>query len=189
MKRYIRMPQSEIRNGSMSLTAVQPEHIESIRQWRNEQMDVLRQAHPISPDEQATYFERMIWPDMDSSTPRQILVSIHLNSEFIGYGGIVHLSWTDMRGEVSFLIRTELMKDPATVDRLFSDYLTLIKQLAFRDLGLRRLSTETFAHRTDIIPLLERNGFVREGRMREHVLVNGVPTDSLIHGCLAHDEP
>jgi RimJ/RimL family protein N-acetyltransferase len=182
------MPQSEIREGSMSISAIQPEHIESIRVWRNEQMDVLRQAHPISPDEQVAYFDRMIWPDMDSATPRQILVSILLNGEFVGYGGIVHLSWTDLRGEVSFLIKTDLMKSPATVDRLFSDYLTLIKQLAFRDLGLRRLSTETFAHRTDIIPLLERNGFVREGRMREHVLVNGVPTDSLIHGCLSHDE-
>ena len=188
MKRYSRMPHSEIRNRLMSLTAVQPEHIESIRQWRNEQMDVLRQAHPISVDEQSTYFDRVIWPDMDSATPLQILVSIHFNAEVIGYGGIVHLSWVDLRGEVSFLIRTELMNDPAAVDRLFSNYLTLIKQLAFRDLGLRRLSTETFAHRTDIIALLERNGFVREGRMREHVLVSGVPTDSLIHGCLAYEE-
>lgn len=189
MKRYVRMPSSEIRHGSMAISAVQPEHIESIRVWRNEQLDVLRQAHPISVDEQTAYFDRVIWPDMDSTTPRQILVAIHLNGEFIGHGGLVHLSWSDQRGEVSFLIRTDLMKDPATVDRLFSDYLTLIKQFAFRDLGLRRLSTETFAHRTNIIPLLERNGFVREGRVRECVLVNGVPTDSLIHGCLAHDEP
>jgi RimJ/RimL family protein N-acetyltransferase len=79
-------------------------------------------------------------------------------------------------------------EEQATVDRLFSDHLTQIKQLAFRDLGLRRLSTEIFAHLTNIIPLLERNGFVREGRMCERVLVNGVPTDSLIHGCLAHDK-
>jgi RimJ/RimL family protein N-acetyltransferase len=188
MKRYVCMPQSEIREGSMSISAIQPEHIESIRIWRNEQMDVLRQAQPISPDEQIAYFDRMIWPDMDSAHPRQVLVSLFENGSFIGSGGLVHISWSDLRAEVSFLVETSRMSDPATVDRLFSTYLRLVKTLAFRDLGFRRLSTETFAHRTDIIPLLERNGFVREGRMREHVLVNGVPTDSLIHGCLAHDE-
>jgi len=187
MKRYVCMPHPEIYNEYMSISAVQPEHIESIRLWRNEQMDVLRQLEPISPAEQYDYFERVIWPEMDSTTPRQILVAIHLNGSFIGYGGVVHLSWYDLRGEVSFLIRTDLMNDQATVARLFSNYLLLIKCLSFRYLGLRRLTTETFAHRTEIIALLEQNGFVREGRMREHVIVKGVPTDSLIHGCLFHD--
>jgi RimJ/RimL family protein N-acetyltransferase len=181
------MPHSEIRDGSMSISAVQPEHIESIRLWRNEQMDVLRQARPISKDEQISYFDTHIWPDMESPTPKQILVAIHEDGIFIGYGGLVHMSWNDFRAEVSFLIRTDLMSDAASVDRIFSHYLGLIKKLAFHDLGLNRLVTETFAHRTDIIPLLEKNGFVREGRMRKHVRVNGLPTDSLIHGCLAHD--
>jgi hypothetical protein len=101
----------------MAISAVQPEHIESIRVWRNEQLDVLRQAHPISVDEQTAYFDRVIWHDMDSTTPRQILVAIHLSGEFIGYGGLVHLSWSDQRGEVSFLIRTDQMKNrlPSTV--------------------------------------------------------------------------
>jgi RimJ/RimL family protein N-acetyltransferase len=188
MKRYVCIPNQEIRNEFMSLTAVQLEHIELIRVWRNEQMDVLRQANPITSHEQVLYYERKIWPDMDSANPKQILVAIHYNTEFIGYGGLVHLSWADKRGEVSFLIKTDLMKDPGTVELIFSGYLSLIKRLAFSELGLRRLTTETFAHRTDIIALLEQNAFVREGRMREHVLVNGKPTDSLIHGCLADDE-
>lgn len=187
MKRYACMPQAVIRDGSLSISAVQPEHIEQIRVWRNEQMDVLRQTRPISIAEQISYFDTHIWRDMESPYPKQILVAIHEDGIFIGYGGLVHISWNDSRAEVSFLIRTDLMSDSASVDTIFSSYLGLIKHLAFRDLGLNRLVTETFAHRTDIIPLLEKNGFVREGRMREHVRVNGLPTDSLIHGCLAHE--
>lgn len=182
------MQSPEIRLGMMVISPIQPEQIERIRIWRNEQLDVLRQTHPISADEQIAYFDDVIWPDMNSTTPHQILVGIHLSGEFIGYGGLVHISWHEQRGEVSFLIRTDLMKDSGTVSQIFSDYLKLIKRLAFTDLGLRRLYTETFAHRTSIIQLLESNGFIREGRMREHVLVNSVPTDSIIHGCLAHDE-
>jgi len=188
MKRYACMPQPVISNGSMSLAAVQPEQIELIRLWRNEQIDILRQTRIISHTDQLAYFERQVWPELQSKTPRQILLAIHENGRFIGYGGLVHLYWEHLRGEVSFLMCTEIMKDPSTVSRLFSQYIILIKQFAFKDLGLRRLNTETYSHREDIIALLESNGFRFEGRMREHVIINGKATDSLIHGCLAHDE-
>lgn len=188
MKRYACMPNAEIVRGSLSISAVQPAHIEAIRQWRNAQMDVLRQAHPISVEDQIAYFDRAIWPDMDSAQPKQILVSLFENSIHIGYGGLVHVSWPDLRGEVSFLLNPDHVSDAANYETCFSGYLDLVKVLAFEELGLRRVFTETYAHRTAHIAILERNGFQLEGRMRGHVRIDGRPVDSLIHGLTTYDE-
>ena len=38
-------------NENYTLETVQPEHIEKIRKWRNEQLEVLRQSKPISKDD------------------------------------------------------------------------------------------------------------------------------------------
>lgn len=172
----------------MSLSAVQPEHIESIRVWRNAQMDVLRQSAVITPEAQQTYFETVIWPDYESAQPKQLLVSIFRDHRHIGYGGLVHISWPDLRGEVSFLLNPDLTSDASTYDSIFSGYLELIKILAFNDLGLKRLYTETYAHRTAHIGILERSGFHSEGRLRGHVRIDGLPVDSLIHGLTTYDE-
>ena len=46
--------------GEYSTETVQPGHIELIRQWRNEQMDVLRQSIHITKEEQKYYYESKI---------------------------------------------------------------------------------------------------------------------------------
>ena len=61
--------------GDYELESVQPEHIEKIRQWRNEQMDVLRQSKPISKEQQIQYYEKHIWSELKSSQPKNILLS------------------------------------------------------------------------------------------------------------------
>jgi RimJ/RimL family protein N-acetyltransferase len=182
------MPNAEIVHGSFSIMAVQPDHIEPIRQWRNAQMDVLRQSSPITPEAQRSYFDTVIWPDLDSPRPRQLLVSFFRENELVGYGGLVHLSWPDLRGEVSFLLNPVHIEDPATYEALFSGYLDLVKRLAFEELGLKRIFTETYAHRTAHIGILERNGFQLEGRLRGHVRINDRPVDSLLHGLTMYDE-
>ena len=40
---------------------VQPEDIEQIRLWRNQQMHVLRQSKFISKEEQIAYYEKYVW--------------------------------------------------------------------------------------------------------------------------------
>jgi RimJ/RimL family protein N-acetyltransferase len=184
---YACMPNPVIMSGPISITAVQPCEIEAIRRWRNDQMDVLRQTEPILPKQQRQYYETKIWPELRLPCPRQMLLSIHENEHHIGYGGLVHISWPNSRAEVSFLVDTALTIDEARHAQLFRDYLRLIKTLAFRDLGLHRLYTETFSHRSMHLRVLEENGFVLEGRLRNHVRVNGLPYDSILHGCLRDD--
>jgi len=37
------------------------------------------------------------------------------------------------------------------------------------------------------VSILEKNGFVQEGRMRQHVIIKGTFHDALIHGIIKSD--
>jgi RimJ/RimL family protein N-acetyltransferase len=184
---YRIMPRSRLSEGDLELRAIGPQDIEAIRQWRNAQMDVLRQSSVITPEAQQRYFSEHVWPDKEVMTPRQILLAIEQHGRLIGYGGLVHISWHDQRAEVSFLLEPELEADPQAQVVVFSRFLKLVLELAFVDLSLSRMWTETYAHRAEHLRTLEAVGFRLEGRMRAHVIVNGTPTDSLLHGLLANE--
>jgi len=179
---YACMTEARVSDGALSVAAVQPRHIEAIRQWRNAQMDVLRQAKEIAPQEQADYFARHIWPDKAKAEPANLLLIIEAEGEPVGYGGLVHLAWAHRRGEISFLVKPDIAADLPAYQRCFRGFLGLAERIAFGQLGLHRLFTETYAIRTDHMAVLEAAGFVREGAMRHHVWIDGRPVDSILHG-------
>jgi hypothetical protein len=167
-----------------SIIPVQPETINSIRVWRNKQMDYLRQKKPVSFEEQEKYYSENIWPDMRSPRPKSILVNYFLNKKHIGYGGLVHISWENKRAEVSFLIeptRSQIL-DLYCTDMVV--FLEMIKTLAFRFAKLSRIFTETYSLRPHQIENLELAGFTKEGILKEHLRVKGKPYDSVFHGFL-----
>lgn len=184
---YRCMPRAEIADGRYAVRAVEPAHIEAIRLWRNAQIDVLRQAAPITPQQQLDYYARAIWPAKTAAEPCDILLIYLEDEKPIGYGGLVHIAWAYRRAEVSFLLDPDVQRDDQVLAALFAQFLKLMKELAFRDLGLMRLHTETYAMRHVHIATLEACGFQREGCLRHHVIVDGCPTDALLHGCLADD--
>ena len=185
---YICMPRPEISDAELLVRAVEPVDIEAIRIWRNAQMEVLRQKAEVSASQQAEYYSRHVWPEKSCEKPSNILLAIIRAGCLIGYGGLVHVAWEHRRAEVSFLLAPELELDADTRAVLFNCFLRLMKTLAFEDLGLARLFTETYATRRRHIETLESCGFIREGRQRHHVQIEDVPVDSLIHGVLATDE-
>ncbi len=144
---YACLSKPMVRHGVLSLIAVQPEHIEAIRNCRNAQMDVLRQSAPITPDEQTAYYAANIWP-------------------------------------VSFLLEPHLAKANDVYALYFSTFLRLIQTVAFDDLELHRLFTETYATRAHHISILESTGFHLEGTLKDHVRIQDQPVDSVIHGCV-----
>lgn len=176
------MPRAALREGAFSTSAVQPEHIEAIRVWRNAQMSVLRQKSPISTGDQLAYFDREIWPDKTVKHPKNLLLIYRHDKTVIGYGGLVHISWPDSRAEISFLVDPEICADASDYAQAFGTWLSLMKTLAFDDLNLRRLTAETYMTRSQNLPVFENAGFVREGVFREHVVVDGVMHDSILHG-------
>lgn len=174
----------DLREDYFSASAVQPNHIEAIRRWRNAQLKILRQPRPISSPEQVAYFDREIWPDKLVDHPRNVILVFQSKKEIIGYGGLVHISWLDARAEVSFLLDPGRNIGPAEYRNTFGAWLLLMKKLAFDDLGLRRLTTETYITRSENLPILEQAAFVKEGVLRDQVLIDEVYVDSILHGCI-----
>ena len=154
----------------------------SIREWRNAQLDVLRQIEPLSASDQDRYFSETVLPQLDQEFPVQFMFAFLKDSQLVGYGALVHIHWGDHRAEVSFLTDPSRL-NPPTFAADWSAYLHLLKPVA-TELGLHKLTTETYSLRSNLIPILEANGFVQEGVLREHHLVNGEFTDSHVHGLI-----
>lgn len=184
---YLAIPTSRIKEDELVLRPVAPRDIESIRVWRNAQMEVLRQTAPISSEEQLRYFSQHVWPCMESLHPSQILFSIERFGLLIGYGGLVHLNWEARRAEISFLLRPDLESHPETLSKVFSGYLNVIFKIAFLSLGLNRLSTETFEFRSIHLKVIKESGLKFEGTLREQVMVRGEAFNSHLHGILVSE--
>ena len=147
-------------------------------------MSVLRQAKEISATEQVEYFEKLVFPGFSENEPSQILLEIHSHSKLIGYGGLVHIDWTVSRAEISFLLNPDFEEGSADYLQVFDQFLKLIQEIAFANLKLNRLFTETFQFRNKHIEVIEGNNFKLEGTLRNHCIQNGNLANSLIHGKL-----
>ncbi|GGH33077.1 GNAT family N-acetyltransferase [Paenibacillus segetis] len=184
--KYIHLQQQSYIQGPYRVTSIREQDMLAIKQWRNEQIDVLRQSQLLTNEDQMLYFSHIIMPSFTDQATRIMLFSFLLNEELIGYGGLTNLDWINKRAEISYLLKTERSReantDQYTAD--FSAFLSLIQKIAFDDLELNRLYTETFDIRPLHIQILQNNGFLLEGRMKEHVFIHGRFVDSLLHGCI-----
>lgn len=169
------------------ILTIRREDIFQIKNWRNEQMSVLRQNQLLTDEDQLRYYETAIRSSMEAEQPKIILFSYLQAGACIGYGGLTNIDWVSKRAEISFLVATERTQDDTTYARDFSTFLHLMQQVAFAELGFHRLFTETFDARSKHIAILESSGFQREGRLRQHVWMDGRFVDSIMHGCLRED--
>ena len=142
-----------------TVVSLRPQDIFAVMDWRNSQIDVLRQDKPLTPESQKNYFENTIRPTYSEDQPDLILLSILEKGELIGYGGLVHINWQARRAELSFLTETQRTEDLTTYEQDFSAFLVILKHIAFSELGFQRLSTETFNIRPHVITILADNGF------------------------------
>ena len=170
--------------GTYETSSIQMEDSECIRKWRNEQITALRQNAPLSKTGQEKYFREVVNPQLDQKQPDQILLRFTNENQLIGYGGLVHLNWTDKRAEASFLLETERAKDQELYQSECKIFMNLLKICAFTVLGLNKISTEAYAHRGFHVNALEQAGFTREGVLREQVKVDGHWVDSIIGSIL-----
>jgi RimJ/RimL family protein N-acetyltransferase len=181
---YKVLPRETYEAGPIVLRPVAWEDREAIRNWRNAQIAVLRQKAPISPADQDAYFERDVLPDFHADAPRNILFSIFEGGLHIGYGGLVHIAWTDLRAEVSFLLTPELAGTPAETQTYLPAFHAAMKAVAFDDLGFVKLTLETYAYRAAFLAAYEGMGYRPAGRWTAHVFHEGRFHDAWLHECL-----
>lgn len=184
---YQCLSQQTFNKDQYQLTSLRYEDIQQIKNWRNEQIQFLRQKTPLTDEMQEQYFRNTILPSFSEKQPKQILFSFLYNHHLIGYGGLVHINWTSRHAEVSFLLDFTRAQNNTQYINDFTHFLQIIKQIAFTRLSFHRLYTETFDIRPLHISVLESQGFIFEGRLKEHQLHENRFIDSLIHGCVHHE--
>lgn len=139
-------------------------HVEPIRyvdiykivDWRNRQINILRQNKQITHKEQFEYYCNKIYPSFFEDRPEQVLFSILDNNECIGYGGLVHIEHDT--AELSFLLK--FSDSHPAFKNTFCNFFTFMRSVA-KDLRLSYITSEVYdkKERKMIIKYMELLGF------------------------------
>jgi hypothetical protein len=116
---------------------------ELIRQWRNDQMDILRQNRAIFVEEQEKYAQGYE-TERRLALPPQILYTLYDDKAIlpIGYGGLVYIKWEDQKAEVSFLMDPVRKIDLLKYTTEWLTFLTLLREES-RRIGIKTWRSET----------------------------------------------
>lgn len=179
MRSYKCLPDSIVSSGDFRIEPIRDEDKFAIMQIRNEQLYHLRQAEPLTIDQQERYFATVVASLFEQEKPSQLLFSFFEKEEFIGYGGLVHINWVDRNAEISFVMKTALEQDFFSF--YWSNYLQLIEKLAFESLAFHKIFTYAFDLRPHLYEVLLSCDFREEARLKEHCKFEGRYLDVLIH--------
>lgn len=185
MRNYKCLSASEYIGGPFSLIPLRDEDKLVILKMRNEQIYHLRQAEVLTIAMQEAYFANVVTKLFDQEKPGQLLFTLLENDKFIGYGGLVHINWIDMNAEISFIMKTELEKDK--FEFYWKNYLSLLEEAAFKDVGFHKIFTYAFDLRPHLYPVLEAAGFYEEARLKEHCYFEGRYLDVVINSKINKD--
>ncbi|WP_121667576.1 GNAT family N-acetyltransferase [Mesonia aquimarina] len=150
-----------------------------IMQWRNEQLYHLRQAKPLTEEGQENYFLNVVAKLFEKEQPDQLLFSYLKYNECIGYGGLVHINWIDKNAEISFIMETKLEENE--FEKHWGIYLSLLEQVAFKELKLHKLFVYAFDLRPHLYQAIEKKSYKKEAVLKEHCLFEEKFIDVIIH--------
>src|SRR5690606_29345498 len=139
MHTYKCLNQNEFHFNDYKIVPIRFEDRLNIMKWRNEQIYHLRQAKPLTLEDQNAYFEHIVSKLFDQEKQQQLLVSFLKEEVCIGYGGLVHINWIDKNAEISFVMNTDLEENNFTY--YWHVYLHLIEQVAFDILNFHKIFT------------------------------------------------
>lgn len=169
-KKYKALENNMFSSGNFTLVPIRFEDRLKIMQWRNEQIDVLRQNTLLTAEMQDAYFEKVVFNLFNAERPSQILFSFLKNEQIVGYGGLVHIDWKNKNAEISFLLDPSL-NSIEFYNVAFESFLDLILEPA-RNIELHKIYTYGYSlvdYR--FFPLINKN-FLLEAILKEQVLIN-----------------
>ena len=179
MRSYKVLDKQVFTNGEYSIVPIRNEDRYAIMNWRNEQIYHLRQAEPLTEEQQNLYFSTVISSLFDQKKPNQILFSFLKKGKCIGYGGLVHINWVDKNAEISFIMDTQLEKE--YFRDLWTEYLRLIEEVAFEALKLHKLYVYAFDIRPHLYNALTSNDYFLDATLKGHCFFGDKFIDVVIH--------
>jgi len=178
---YKNINSDSFNNGIYSLVPIRDKDKYDIMNWRNNQLDILRQETILSIEQQEHYFKMVVNKLFDEDEPKQLLFSFLENNKLIGYGGLVHIDWESKTAEISFLTETSRNKN---VDVFISDwvnYLTILKKVANEYLNFKSIYTYAYDIRPNLYIALQEAGFTEINRHKNHIQIEDKKVDVVIH--------
>ena len=178
---YKNINSNSFNNGMYSLVPIRDEDKYDIMNWRNNQLDILRQETILSIEQQEHYFKTVVDKLFDIEEPKQLLFSFLENNKLIGYGGLVHIDWEIKTAEISFL--TETSRN-INADMFISDwvnYLSILKKVANDYLNFKSIYTYAFDLRPNLYIALQEAGFTEINRHKNHIQIDDKKVDVVIH--------
>jgi RimJ/RimL family protein N-acetyltransferase len=179
MRKYACLNKQTFSSDKYAIVPIREKDKFAIMQWRNEQIYHLRQASPLTAEQQEWYFNNIVARLFEQEKPTQLLFSYLENDICIGYGGLVHINWIDKHAEISFIMNTALEKD--FFEFHWQTYLSLIEKVAFEELNLHKIFTYAFNLRPHLYKAIENSNYQQEARLPGHCLFEGKFIDVLIH--------
>jgi|TARA_B110000211_G_C13965472_1_gene502546 RimJ/RimL family protein N-acetyltransferase len=176
---YKCLTQNVFEEGEYKIVPIRYEDRLEIMKWRNEQMYHLRQAEPLTIENQENYFNNTVSILFEQEQPQQILFSYLRDDVCIGYGGLVHINWIDRNSEISFIINTKLEEQEFHLH--WTTYLSLIEKLAFEKLDLHKLYVYAFDLRPHLYEVLRKSNYFKDATLKDHCCFDDVFLDVVIH--------
>ncbi len=165
-----------------SLSSMKREYLSTLKEWRNAQIDVLRQKQPLTDEDQDRWFKKI------QEDQNQVIFSLlDHNDEFIGYCGLTNIDYDHKRAELSFLVSPKRRQDRPVYRIDFLSVLYMMCTYLFEELKLHKLHSETYAIRHFTLSVMEEFGMKQGGVMKDHVVINGAFCDSFVHDFLEED--
>ncbi len=180
MRSYKCLQVNVFSEGVYYIVPIRDEDRYEILNWRNTQIDILRQKSPLTNEQQDNYFKTTVAQLFEKEQPNQILWSFLENDQLIGYGGLVHIDWEAKHAEISFLLNNEHNSDSMVFKRDWEAYLKLITKVAFNELQFQKIHTYAYDIRDYYFEVMYSQGFEKEARLKNHILIKGQLTDILI---------
>ena len=178
---YKCLPNSKYAIGDYALVSIRNEDQHPIMQWRNGQIDILRQKELLTADTQARYFKEVIDKLFEADRPSQVLFSFLHKDVLIGYGGFVHIDWNSGNAEVSFITEATRNADVSQFINDWKKYLEILKLINISHLGFNKIYTYAYDLRPRLYTALLDSGFQEEARLKNHVCIRETLYDVLIH--------
>ena len=180
MRSYKCLNINQVSEGNYSLVPIRDEDKYSILEWRNAQIDILRQKELLTKEQQEHYFKTVVDKLFEEEKPKQLLWSFLLDGQLIGYGGLVHIDWEAKHAEISFLLSSNHNNNIEQFKKDWNVYLQLITGIAFNELKFNKIHTYAYDIRDYYFDVMYAQGFKLEGRLKDHILIKNKLTDILI---------
>lgn len=149
---------------TINLACLTVEHFEQIRQWRDEQREILRTQTDLEPSE---YRRLLLEDECKRYSNENHLYGISDNGKFVAFGGLTHIKWglsSAISAELSFICSQKYNYEMA-----FRFHLRVSSKIWFSDsyYNGKVLISETYPFRKFHMAVMESMGFKRKSIIHE----------------------